>query len=183
MTTEALLSTSITNLNATPRVQNTAGRGAPGRIHFVDGKTAAALSGTTTGSTYRMVRIPSDCVVKRVRACLNAAVTTFTVDIGLYYSNTNDGTSSTNVAAADTAIDADFFGSAVALAAIVVPTEYTRESGEYSVAEMFQEVWQAAGLSTDPGGFFDVVMTTTATTNDNSVALIPYLSCEYITRS
>lgn len=174
MTTEALKTSVITNLDANPPVRASAGKGAAGVVREIDG--ALTVTDTkTAGSTYRMVRIPSNAKVKHVRAWLQAAVTTFTADIGLYYSSSDyDGTQDD---LQSDVIDADFFGSAVALAAIVTPTDYTHESAVYTAADRLLPIWEAAGLSADPGGFFDIALTTTATTDG---AAVPILECEYV---
>lgn len=173
MATEAIKSASITNYDASPPVRPTAGAaGGGGRLVFAD-ESAAFADLVTAGSTYRMVRVPSNAVIKRLRACVDTAVTTFTVDIGVYYD-------SSTARAADLRSDvivADLFGSAVALAAVVVPTEYTMESTVLTVADMFLPLWDAAGLTSDPGGNLDIVLTNTAT---NSGAGTAYLSVEYV---
>lgn len=173
MATEAIKSAAITSLDASPPVRTDAGKGAPGVLMHVDG-TAAMADAVTSGSTYRFVRVPSTARVKSVKACVETAVTTFTVDIGVYYASGGDVPAGITAGAV---IDADLFGSAVALAAIIVPTEYVMESTQYSCTEIMQPLWQAAGLSADPGCDIDIVMTNTAT---NSGAGTAYLSCEFV---
>lgn len=172
MALENLKSTLVTNLDATPAVRTTVGRGGPGVLLYAD----ATLTGTTAadiGSTYRMVRIPSTAIVKRIWACLDTAVTDCTVDIGLYYGSGQDVIDSLR----GTVIDADFWGSAIALTSIVVPTQYTMESTVCTVADMMRPVWDAVGLSSDPGGTFDIVFTNTVAFNG---APILYLAVEYV---
>lgn len=174
MTTEAIKSTPITNFDATPAVRPK-GPGQAGGIGVMCGvdATAAFADLVTSGSTYRMVRIPSNAIVKKVVACLETAVTTFTVDIGVYY----DSSTARAEDLRSDVIDADLFGSAVALAAVVVPTEYTMESTQYSCTEIMQPLWQAAGLSANPGGMLDIVLTTTATNADAGTV---YVRVEFI---
>jgi hypothetical protein len=65
------------------------------------------------------------------------------------------------------AIDADFFATAIDCASAVVPTEVVNESGTNTLDKRNQPLWQAAGLTTDPGGYFDIVasvITTAVTT-------------------
>lgn len=161
MTTETLKSASITNSDATPALANTAGEGGKGAVHSQN-DYITPTSGKTAGSIYRMCRIRSDAKVKHVRV-EGGAQTQGAYDIGLYYSDAADGTSAANVAAAATAIDADFFGSAVDFASAVGITDVTNESGTYTAAKRNQPIWQAAGLSADPGGYFDVCFTNTNT--------------------
>lgn len=173
-----LKSTAITNLDASPRVENTAGKGAPGRLVSVNSTLPAMTTGNTAGGIMRVVRIPSNCVVKNVAWAADTTVTVVDCDVGLYYSDVADGTSATNVAAANTPIDADFFASAVDMKTISTAWQYvTFESGVYLPSKANQPIWQAVGLATDPGGFFDVTFTNTSTTNG-----APVLSCyvEYV---
>ncbi len=166
MATEAVKSAQITNLDAVPVVRVTEGTGAPGFLRSVDG-SAAFTSGPTAGSTYQLVRLPTAAKVKSVKLWLDAAVTTFTGNVGIYYStSSSDGTPKANQG---TAVNATFFGSAVALAAVIEPTETSGQSGTYVGALRMKQLWDALGLSTDPGGFFDLVVTTTATNNGAGV--------------
>lgn len=172
MTTEALKTTVLTNLDASPPKRATMGSGGEGRLTFIDG-TLTATTGKTTGGTYAMVRVPSTARVKRVVACLDAAVTTFDADIGVYYPT---GGPVPSGVANGTVILAALFASAVDLHAIVVPTSYTDESTTYTAAKRLQPLWQAAGLTSDPNCMLDIVLTNTSTT---SGAPIIYLAVEY----
>lgn len=158
MTTEALKSTSITNSDASPPTVNSVGKGAPGALQYV-GDYVTTTSGVTVGSTYKMVRIPSNCVVKKVEWEAEA-MTQGPFDVGLNYSDANDGT---QPSLQGTVIDADFFATAVSAASAVVPTDITAEAGTYTLDKRNQPIWQAVGLTADPGGFFDLVFTSTNT--------------------
>lgn len=174
MVTEALKSTAITNMDALPAVRPTTGAGAVGFMKQIDGYITTTTA-KTTGSTYMVVRVPSRAKVKHVRAWLDATVTTFTADIGVYYStSTSDGTPADLLG---DAIDADRFGSAIALAGIIIPTDYTNESTAYVAAKRLQPLWQACGLTVDPGGYFDIGFTATATNSDAATA---YLEVEFV---
>lgn len=169
-----LLSTAITSLNATPPVRSTAGIGAPGWLRTMTGKCAALTTAFTAGGILRMCRVPSNCFVVEVYWKADASTTTVDCDVGVYYSNALDGTTATNVAAADTAIDADFFASAVDMhtASTGGWTPITFESTTYTAAKIVQPLWQAIGLTSDPGGFLDICFTNTSTTSG-----APVLSC------
>lgn len=138
----------LTNADATPRVlNNSAIEG--GFVRRVSGVVTGSAS-DSVGSTYRYVRVPSNAVVKAVRYWCPASGATGQVNIGLYRTAENGGA----------VIDADLFASAIdpgggAIAAMDV----THESGEYTFAEAQQPLWKAAGLSADPGGYFDIVAT------------------------
>lgn len=150
-------STSVTNLDATPVVPNLTGVGAPGTLRQVDDYA------TTTANLVqdvRLVRIPSNAIVKDVILDC-AAQTQGTFDVGLYYSNgPSDGTPA---GSAGTAVDIDFFATAVDCSSAVVKTNVTNESTTYTLSKRNMPIWQAAGLSADPGGFFDVALSSTNT--------------------
>lgn len=165
MATENIKSAAITNSDATPPVANTIGQGAPGNLRSIDGSCAVTSGVTAAGATtYQLCRIPSNAKVKSVKLWLDAASTTITGDVGLYYSTDHDGGAEhPAVAGLPVVIDADFFSSAVALAAIIEPTEVSGESGTFVGAKRLKRLWDAVGLTVDPGGYFDLVFTLTST--------------------
>jgi hypothetical protein len=178
MATEALKSLSITNRDADPTIANTAGAGASARLITVS-DTILPVTGKTAPSTYRVCRIPTNVKVKHVRVCSPTAATDFDADIGLYYSDSlTDGTPG---GLAGTVIDSDFFSAAQDFdAAAVVMTDVTflNPTSGYLVTDANTPIWNAAnsGLTADPGGMFDVVLTTTVT---NSVPTVIYVEVEY----
>lgn len=162
MATEALKSTAITNLDATPVVPNTVGQGAAGRLQTINA-FVTTTSGVTVGSTYRMVRIPTNAKVKHV-FWESAAMTQGSFDVGIYYSDsTVDGTTPANQGVIVPTTGSAFFGSAVSAASAVAMTDITNESGNYTVANRNKELWDALALTSDPGGFFDIVFVSTNT--------------------
>lgn len=176
MGTEALKSTPITNLDASPPVRSTTGKGGNGVLQIADG-TVTATTAMDAGSTYRICRIPSNAVIKAVWAHLDTAVTTFTADIGVYYPTVGAPPSVTPA----TALDADLIASAVAFASIVTPTQYTDEAAAaaLTVADKFKPLWDLAGLTSDPGCDLDIVLTATATSDCVAGAII-YLAVHYV---
>lgn len=151
MTTENLFSANLTNRDATPKVPNTS---------FLDGGIvrashgfAAVTSGDTTGSTYRLVSVPSACRVISIHLTNPAGSASSAFDCGVYRS-TADGAA---------VVDADFFASAVACTNANVDVNITGESTTYTNAKREQPLWQAIGMSADPGGLLDIVLTNTAT--------------------
>lgn len=165
MTADTLKSTSITNLDANPVVQNTSGQGGPGALKSIDDAvtpTAAGLADTT--SKYKMVRVPTNAKVKHIFLTADAAMDTnasptLAVDIGLYYSDsTTDGTPSGNqntVVSGATALFASnqAFGKGTAASPLVL-----EGLSNFSQANRKKALWDAAGLATDPGGYFDIVV-------------------------
>jgi len=55
-----------------------------------------------------------------------------------------------------------FFGSAVSLVSALNDSVVTNESGTYTLDKQEQPLWQAAGLTSDPGTTLDIVLTLTA---------------------
>lgn len=174
-----LLSSAITNLNATPPVRTSAGFGGAGILRSITGKTAALTTGNTAGGIMRMVRLPSNAMVQEVYWAVEAATTTFDCDVGVYYSNAADGTLPANVAAADTAISAARFASAVDMHSVSTTgwTPCTFEAGTFLPSKCILPLWSAAGLSADPGGFLDICFTNTSTT---SGAPVPSCRVDYV---
>lgn len=94
---ENLKSNAITNYDATPSVQATAGEGAPGAMQ-AQSDDLATTTAAAQFSTYRMARFPTTAKVKHVWGFLSgieAAATTggATLDFNVAFSDdTNDGT-------------------------------------------------------------------------------------------
>lgn len=164
-----LKSTAITNLDATPPVRATAGNeGGLTKLFDVVGIVGPTTSGATTGGVLRAVRIPSNAIVRSVQVAQQAGTTTASFDIGLYYSDAVDGTSSLNQAAA---ADDNCFGSGVDTHALTTWTEEAFGAGTYKVTDAVNPIWKLStlvdgasnALTADPGGFFDVTLTNKAT--------------------
>lgn len=113
--------------------------------------TVEAVSGDSIGSTYRLVRVSSSDRISRVLLSCDA-ITTAAADIGIYETAVNGGA----------AVDADFFASAQVLTSALVNSDVTHESGVFDIAAIEKPLWQALGLTKDPGKLYDVVATLTA---------------------
>lgn len=163
MGTSALKSTPITNLDAIPVVPQTTGEGAPGYIRSVSG-FVTAVAADAAGSTYRLCRVPSNAKMASVMF-ESEAQGAGKVQVGLYYSDsTVDGT---QPSLQGTVIDAKFFSDDIDCTAAVLPKDIIfNTGGSNTLDKRNQPAWQAAGLTSDPGGYFDVVATvhTTAVT-------------------
>jgi hypothetical protein len=171
MAVDHVKAAAITVLDTSPPVGVTAGKGAPANLRSVDDYVTLVAS-SSVDATYQVVRIPSTAKVKSV-TIESEAQTAGKVDVGLYYATDGEGGKPTALLAA-AAISQAFFASAVDLAAAVVPTDITNESGTYTIGKRSQPIWQAAGLSADPGGMFDVCLTvvTTAVTTGTGKTLV-----------
>lgn len=160
-------SASITNLDATPVVQNTTGEGAPGYYkNASDYVTPTTGQLGSTATIMKMVRLPSNAKLKALKLTAAAALDSSTglvLDVGAYYSDaTADGTSSANQGAL---ISANCFSAANAgfKSSALGPVDALNS---YSVVKRNQPLWKGLGLSSDPGGFIDiaVAVNTIATT-------------------
>src|SRR5690242_8969111 len=122
MGTSALKSTAITNADASPVVANTAGEGAPGRLHSVTGFVTAVAS-DAAGSTYRLVRVPTNAVIKQVLFG-SEAQGAGKVQLSVYYSDsTTDGSYNAGVVVPTTG--AGFFSDDIDCTSTVAQGDYT----------------------------------------------------------
>jgi hypothetical protein len=172
MATEALKSTTITNLDASPIVTPALGEGGPGFVRSVS-ETITTTSGVTSGSTYRFVRVPSNAKIKFV-GMRNAAMTAGTADLDIAHSDsTTDGTQPSLQGTIPQVSSADnkLFGSALSWASASTGNGFVEETfaNAFLPKHLNMPLWAvlndlgATGYTADPGGFFDFVFKTTAT--------------------
>lgn len=171
MTTEALQSSQIINLDMVPPLANTPGVGGPAFLRTADGNVTAT-TGKTAGSTYQILRLPSSARLKHCYVQLDATVTTFAGDIGFYYSDsTTDGTPASLAGAkVNSTSGSQLLGAAVDLHSQATPLDVAVTMG---AAKRDEPLWQACGLTAAPHCFFDLVLTLTSTTSG-----APVLSAE-----
>jgi hypothetical protein len=81
-------------------------------------------------------------------SCANLGASS-SVNVGVYR-NTKDG---------GAAVSATLFASAQATSAALSNSDVTNQSGNYTLDKQEQPLWQAAGLTSDPGGTLDIVAT------------------------
>lgn len=157
MAVDHVKSTYITNMDASPAIPPTAGEGGPAPLKSVSSGSVVAVASSSQDATYQFCRVPSNSKIKTI-FFESQAQAGGTMDIGLYYATDGEGGKPTSLLAAN-AIDQDFFASAVALTSLSQPTNVTNESGTYTPDKQVQPLWQAVGLTSDPGGYFDIVGT------------------------
>ena len=136
----------ITNATATPKVNsNPEDNGKLRRIEAI-----STLTGTTTtsGSTYLAVRLMSNDVVKSINLQGQGSVDIANMDVGVREVG-GDNTLDDDVFAA--ALDIDDTGDHFAL-------------GQDGDQDTTKKLWEWAGLSADPGGEFDIHLSTDADT-------------------
>jgi hypothetical protein len=156
MAVEALKSTSITNLDATPAVANTAGEGAAAPLLCQTEYVTVSAAASAT-STYRMVRVPTTAKLKSLVGEWEA-MGAGKVNLSLYYSDNYavDGSPPGQAGAIVSGGD-QLFASDVDLASANAGAQLINESGNFPLSKRNLPLWSAAGLSADPGGFFDLV--------------------------
>jgi hypothetical protein len=164
MAVDHVKSASITSLDASPVVQQTAGEGGPAPLKYVDGFTTAVAS-SSVGATYQLCRVPSNAKIKSI-VFESEAQTAGKFDLGVFYATDGEGGKPTSLLVAN-AISAAIFAAAIDCASAVTPVEKVGSTATYSLDKRTQPIWQAAGLTSDPGGYFDIVasvITTAVTT-------------------
>lgn len=172
MAVSHIKATGITNADASPAVANTAGEvGGTAPLKVVSSGSVVALAADSIDTTYQFCRVPSNAKVQAI-FFESAAQAAGAMDIGVYYATDGIGGKPTTLLAAN-AIDQDFFASAVSVAALSQPTNVVNESGINTPAKRVQPLWQAVGLTSDPGGNFDIVgtVTTAITTGTGSMGM------------
>lgn len=173
MSVEALKSPSITNLDASPIVANTAGEGA-GAAQLVQTEYVTVSAAASAGSIYRMIRVATTVKLKELML-ESEAMGAGKINVSAYYSDsTTDGTAAANRGLIVPTTGDQFFASDVDLSAAIVSTNVLNESGNNGLANRNLPFWSALGLTADPGGFFDIVAvvhTTDITTGNAKLGL------------
>lgn len=170
MATDALKSAAITGFDTPPPTKPTAGAGGHAALLDISG-WVTSTAGVTTGSTYQLVRLSSACYLKNLWFEAGADGGDGAYVLGLYYSDapTSGVLDGTQPTLAGTVIDNDFFNTDIDNTSAIVPTDYLNSAGNMPINKRAQPLWQAAGLSIDPGGFFDVVLVSTATITNGAL--------------
>lgn len=121
------------------------------------GVDVATTSTDETADVILVTLVPSDCIIDGVYLKSDDldtnACPTLAVDIGVYYSGIG-GTQAFDGNTIGTEIDVDLFASAdiTLQSATLTWTEITNEAQNIDNYDV--ELWSAAGLSADPGGYF-----------------------------
>lgn len=151
----------ITNLDATPRIVPTSGKGAAGFLKNVEG-SALAVASSSVGATYQLARVPWTAKIKRV-VFESAAQGAGAFNVGVYHATDGSVAGAASSLLVADAIDADLFASAIDCASAVARTDITNESGNYTIDKRDMPLWEAAGLTSNPGGNADIVATVNTT--------------------
>ncbi len=170
MAVVALKSTQITNRDASPEVINN-GRVSGGRLHSTTAKVAIGAADSST-STYRLVSIPSNAVIKSVKLWTDVSTgANMALSADLYDTVLNGGAS----------VKAGFFKSSIDPTTRLAATDITYTAsgaGTNLMSGAEQAVWQnLSGLTVDPQKFYDLVLsvgTNNSTPGCNLVITVDY---------
>ena len=162
MAADTVKSASITALDAAAPSLNaplTEGYGASGRVNDHSDFASLTAGGlVSTASLYKMVRLPTSCILKLARLFTKAGLDSSTglaVSLGAYYSDSvNDGTPA---ALQNTLISANCFMTAKAFGQSGAGSEVDALSN-LDANLRTSPLWQQAGLASDPGGYIDIVL-------------------------
>lgn len=147
-------STVITNADSTTYTLNK--KGLSGGVVKVARGTVETTATDDIASVYRFCRLPSSARIVMVKLYSDDINTAGEFDFGLYKTAADGGA----------VVDADAFASAVVLdSGAIVGTEIQHESAVYGVEDIETQLWQIAGLSTDPKIMYDVCATATEAPN------------------
>jgi hypothetical protein len=189
MANDTVKSASITNLDAEPLLPANAGQGSTGRVVEVDDYCTATAAGLqSSGSYYKIVRIPTAAIVKGVNLFFDAGPNlngNLSLDLNLIFSDsTDDGTPTylqglipTSANTGGTTTIASYsspnkiFGAIYkpgAGAGAIGPTDFVFSGlgANYALTGGFQNLplWQifgftdGRGYNADPGGWFDLMV-------------------------
>lgn len=172
MAVDHVKATGVTNLDATPRVPNTAGQGGAAELKEISGYVTAVAS-SSADATYQVIRVSSDSIIKELWF-ESEAQGAGKFDVGVYYATDGSKADAATSLLAAAAIDQDFFATVIDCTSAVARTSILNEGGFYTLDKRNQPLWQALGLTSDPKCNFDIcltVKTTAVTTGTGKVGL------------
>ncbi len=141
-------STEVSNFVADPPVMNPA-RNAGGVMRVAAGTVAAAAGDLSAGDTIMLALVPSNAAIVSIKIFNDDldSGSTHTMHIGLY---------TVDDVGAVTVVDVDAYasGQTDCRAAVTTGTEVAFEAR--NINTMGQRVWEDAGVSSDPGGYYAV---------------------------
>jgi hypothetical protein len=142
-------STLVSNLAAIPRVRNDPWNDA--RLKSTGVGILEVSTAEDAGDILRFVRIRSNAAVRAVFLSCDAVASAGAVNVGLYQTLENGGA----------VVDADFFASAQVVTTALARSNIAHESGVYGIEDLDKPIWEALGLTADPGIAYDVAATVT----------------------
>ena len=119
--------------------------------------TLEVTNGDDIASIYRLCRVPSNARISQVLLSCDA-ITSAAADFG-FYKTARDG---------GAVQDVDFIASAQSIASALINSDISHEADAadgaagFGRADVEKALWEALGLTSDPGGSFDFAATLTA---------------------
>jgi len=151
----------ITNRRASPRVINPPHL--KGELKEAIALIAAAADDSAT-SVYRLAQVPSNARISEILLTAADFTTAGAINVGLHRTEMDGGA----------VVDADLFASAIDLSGGPYSNlDITREAGttNWALANAENALWQALGLTRDPGIDYDVTATISTNFNGGSALL------------
>jgi len=137
-----------------------------GRVRRVVG-TLESVSGDSIASIYRMVRVHSSWSIVSIKLFCDALGGTAAADVGLYQTTANP-------ANGGAVVDVDAYATATTLvSAITTGSEIAYEVRD--IANCQRQVWQDAGLTSDPNRWYELALTLTAASSANGTVTLDVL--------
>jgi len=163
MAVQSAKSTLITNRDATPKVL-TDNLVSGGEFKESEGFVQSVTNADSAGSIYRLCTVPSRARVSSVLIQNGAFGGAAAVNVGVYWPDYQPFPIAPYgqhpmPSDAGTAISAAFFASALSVVGAGGPTDIINQSGTNTIALQEQPLWQAIGLSADPGMDLDICVT------------------------
>lgn len=157
MATFNILSTILTNRDATPKVLSDALL-AKGEVCDTYGQIQTSTASDGVDSLYRMFSIPSNARIASIVLQADALGSGCKLDVGVYWPTfipVGAGLSASNQSAV---IATQFFCSALGCSAATAATNVMNSNGANTIAKQELPLWSAIGLSADPGIDLDIVV-------------------------
>ena len=134
----------VANFEATPQVKNSAGL-LHGSVRVAQGTIVVAAGDSDDNDIVMLAPIPSNAVVPNIFVGTDKFGGSCTYNVGIYQT---DGT----------VVDEDYFATTVADAAALADVRH--EAADINTAGKM--MWEMAGASSDPGGFYYIAATMAA---------------------
>jgi len=134
----------VSNFEATPQVKNSAGL-LHGSVRVAQGTIVVAAGDSDDNDIVMLAPIPSNAVVPNIFVGTDTFGGSCTYNVGIYQT---DGT----------VVDEDYFATTVADAAALADLRH--EAADINTAGKM--MWEMAGASSDPGGFYYIAATMAA---------------------
>lgn len=157
MTTFNMKSTVITNRDATPKVlMDPMMEG--GGVKECIGSITTYGSADGAGSLYRLCQVPSNARMSSLVLQADALGSGAALDVGVFWPSFIPVGAGLSVSNQSTAINTTLFASGLGCSAATAATEVLNQSTNNTIVKQEKALWDAAGLSSDPGIDLDIVV-------------------------